>query len=170
MSTRTRSLIARTAVVAAAAAALCAAPASAGVSLPTSGWEWSDPVPQGYDLNAVTYQGPVGYAVGAGGTLAELRHDIGVRVCPLSAGDPDALLSSLAMSPLLHGYRGSEPVDVAALEDLILAVGAIAENHSSVAELDLNPVLAGPEGAVAVDARVRVQDPVPPRPWPRTWI
>ncbi|MFN8217365.1 MAG: GNAT family N-acetyltransferase [Solirubrobacterales bacterium] len=113
--------------------------------------------------------GPV-LAVGAGGTLAELRHDIGVRVCPLSAGDPDALLSSLAMSPLLHGYRGSEPVDVAALEDLILAVGAIAENHSSVAELDLNPVLAGPEGAVAVDARVRVQDPVPPRPWPRTWI
>ncbi len=113
--------------------------------------------------------GPV-LAVGAGGTAAELRHDLAVRVCPLSAEDPAALLSSLAMTPLLHGYRGSEQVDLAALEALVLAVGAIAEKHSSVAELDLNPVLAGPEGAVAVDARVRVQDPAPPRPWPRTWI
>ncbi len=113
--------------------------------------------------------GPV-LAVGAGGTAAELRHDLAVRVCPLSAEDPDALLSSLAITPMLHGYRGSEPVDVAALERLVLAVGAIAENHRSVAELDLNPVLAGPDGAIAVDARVRIHNPAPSRPWPRTWI
>lgn len=69
MSTRTRSLFARAAVLAAGAATLCAAPASAGVALPTSGWEWSDPIPQGYDLNAITFQGQTGYAVGAGGTV-----------------------------------------------------------------------------------------------------
>ncbi len=113
--------------------------------------------------------GPV-LACGAGGTAAELRHDIAVRVCPLSPEDPAAMLSSLAMAPLLRGYRGSEPVDLEALERLILAVSALAENHRAVAEMDLNPVLAGADGAVAVDARVRVHSPRPPRPWPSTWI
>ncbi len=113
--------------------------------------------------------GPV-LACGAGGTAAELRNDLAVRVCPISTEDPAAMISSLAITPLLRGYRGSEPVDLEALERLVLAVGAIAESHRAIAELDLNPVLAGPDGAIAVDARVRLQTAAPPRPWPRTWI
>jgi acetate---CoA ligase (ADP-forming) len=113
--------------------------------------------------------GPV-LACGAGGTAAELRHDLAVRVCPLTAGDPEAMLSSLGISPLLRGYRGSEPADLEALEALLLAVGAIAEGHRAIAELDLNPVLATPTGAIAVDARIRLHPPSPPRPWPATWI
>ncbi len=69
MSTTFRSLLTRGAVLAVGAAALCASPAAAGVALPTSGWQWSDPIPQGYDLNAISYQGQVGYAAGAGGTV-----------------------------------------------------------------------------------------------------
>lgn len=57
-----------TAGLVAAAFLTCAAPASAGVALSTSGWEWSDPVPQGYALQALSFQGQTGFAVGVGGT------------------------------------------------------------------------------------------------------
>ena len=112
--------------------------------------------------------GPV-LAVGAGGTAVELLGDVQLRVCPLDAADPAEMLGGLAIRPLLDGYRGAEPADVAAVEDLIARVGAIAEAHHEICELDLNPVIAGPNGAVAVDARIRLRV-VPPRgSWPSTW-
>jgi acyl-CoA synthetase (NDP forming) len=55
---------------------------------------------------------------------------------------------------LLEGYRGSPPADVAALESLLLKVSEFVDSHPEVAELDLNPVFAYPDGAVAVDARI----------------
>jgi acyl-CoA synthetase (NDP forming) len=55
---------------------------------------------------------------------------------------------------LLEGYRGSPPADVAALESLLLKVSEFVDAHPEVAELDLNPVFAYPDGAVAVDARI----------------
>lgn len=112
--------------------------------------------------------GPV-LACGAGGTAAELIGDLGVRICPLDGDDPRELLDSLRIRPLLAGYRGSPPCDIASLEDLVARVGFLAERHAEIAELDLNPVIAGPDGAVAVDARVRVRSAPPHRPWPRTW-
>ena len=112
--------------------------------------------------------GPV-LACGAGGTAAELIGDLGVRICPLDADDPRSLLESLRIHPLLAGYRGSPPSDLPALEDLIARVGTLAERHAEIVELDLNPVIAGPDGAIAVDARVLVGCAPPRRPWPRTW-
>ncbi|MGE0067964.1 MAG: acetate--CoA ligase family protein, partial [Solirubrobacterales bacterium] len=112
--------------------------------------------------------GPV-LACGAGGTAVELLGDVGLRVCPLDADDPAELLAGLAIRPLLDGYRGAPAADLPALEDLIARVGALAEAHHEIVELDLNPVLAGPDGALAVDARVRLAPAPPPRPWPRTW-
>lgn len=94
---------------------------------------------------------------GVGGTIAELIGDRCVRVAPLSRADASAMVHGLRCSPLLTGYRGSTPVDVGALEDLLVRLGAIAADLPEVAELDLNPVTATPSGAVAVDARVRVQ-------------
>jgi hypothetical protein len=79
------------------------------------------------------------------------------------------MLDGLAIRPLLDGYRGAEPADVAAVEDLIARVGAIAETHHEIVELDLNPVIATPEGAFAVDARIRVRALPPRRSWPSTW-
>jgi acyl-CoA synthetase (NDP forming) len=112
--------------------------------------------------------GPV-VACGAGGTAVELLGDVAVRVCPLGGDDPAEMIDSLAISPMLGGSRGLAPVDRGALEGLVLRVGALADNHPEVAELDLNPVLAGADGALAADARVRVASAPPRRSWPRTW-
>ena len=111
--------------------------------------------------------GPV-VACGAGGTAVELLGDVSVRVCPLGGGDAAAMVGSLAIAPMLDGFRGLEPVDLEALEELIARVGALAEAHREIVELDLNPVLARPDGAVAADSRIRVARAEPPRPWPRT--
>jgi acyl-CoA synthetase (NDP forming) len=63
---------------------------------------------------------------------------------------------SLRGAPLLTGYRGAPPVDVPALEDLLLRVARLAEDLPEVVELDLNPVLALPHGVAAVDAKLRL--------------
>ena len=56
--------------------------------------------------------------------------------------------------PMLEGYRGQEPVDVDNLEKLILAVSDFVEKHPAIVELDINPIYAYSDGAVAVDARI----------------
>ncbi|HSS43097.1 MAG TPA: GNAT family N-acetyltransferase [Solirubrobacterales bacterium] len=113
--------------------------------------------------------GPV-VACGAGGTAVELLGDVALRVCPLTEADAAAMIRSLATFPLLTGFRGAEPVDLESLEDLILRVGVLADTHHEIVELDLNPVLATPTGAIAADARIRIATPRPPESWPRTWV
>jgi acetyltransferase len=98
----------------------------------------------------------------------ELLGDVAVRVCPLGGEDAASMVGSLATAPMLEGFRGLPPVDRKALEDLISRVGALAETHREVVELDLNPVLARPDGALAADSRIRVASAEPARPWPRT--
>ena len=100
---------------------------------------------------------------GMGGTMAELIGDRAVRVAPIAETEAVEVLHSLRCSPLLTGYRGSEPVDVAELADLLVRLGLLARDVPEIAELDLNPVIATPAGIVAVDARVRVAPP-PPNP------
>ena len=109
--------------------------------------------------------GPV-VACGGGGIYAELIGDVAVRLTPVTDLDAAEMIRSLRTYPLLEGYRGATPVDVASLEDVVLRLAALVEQHPEVAEVDLNPVLAGPTGAVVVDARVRIDEPPPPRPWP----
>ncbi|MGA8747068.1 MAG: GNAT family N-acetyltransferase [Solirubrobacterales bacterium] len=113
--------------------------------------------------------GPV-LACGAGGTQAELLKDVAVRVCPLGPDDGAEMIRSLAIFPLLTGFRGGPKVDLDSLEGLLLRLSAMVDSHHEVAEMDLNPVIAGPTGALAVDARIRVKTAAPPRPWPRTWV
>jgi acetyl coenzyme A synthetase (ADP forming)-like protein len=113
--------------------------------------------------------GPV-VACGAGGTAVELLGDVSVRVCPLSVTDGEEMVRSLAILPMLTGFRGQPPADLESLAELVLRVGSLADSHREIAELDLNPVIAGPTGALAVDARIRVTPPRPGRrPWPGTW-
>jgi acetyl coenzyme A synthetase (ADP forming)-like protein len=106
--------------------------------------------------------GPV-VACGAGGTAVELVRDVSVRVTPITDLDADEMVRSLKTLPLLTGFRGSPPVDLAALEDVILRVGAMVESHAAVAEMDCNPVMVLEKGAVIVDARIRVEEPAPSR-------
>jgi acetate---CoA ligase (ADP-forming) len=95
-----------------------------------------------------------------------LLGDVQVRIAPVTGGETAGMLRGLKTFPLLDGYRGAPRADVLALEDVIVRVGALAAAHPAVAELDLNPVVVSPTGAVAVDARVRVVRPAPPPRFP----
>lgn len=99
--------------------------------------------------------GPV-VACGAGGVLIELLKDVSVRIAPLTEQDAENMLTSLKTYPLLTGYRGSKKYDVAGLKDIILRVSSMVEDLAEIAELDLNPVMVLPEGALVVDSRIRV--------------
>jgi acyl-CoA synthetase (NDP forming)/GNAT superfamily N-acetyltransferase len=94
--------------------------------------------------------------LGAGGVHTELFGDRTLRLVPVTDLDAGRMWRSLRAAPLLTGYRGSPPVDTAAVEDLVLRLGRLAEELPEVAELDLNPVLAGPGGVIAVDVKLRL--------------
>jgi acetyl coenzyme A synthetase (ADP forming)-like protein len=106
--------------------------------------------------------GPV-LACGAGGTATELIKDVAVRITPITRGEAGRMVRSLRTFPLLDGYRGAPRADVGALEDVLLRVSALVEAHPEVVEMDVNPLIVHPAGAVAVDARIRLE-PGPPRP------
>lgn len=97
--------------------------------------------------------GPV-VMFGLGGVLVEVLQDVAFRVVPLTARDAREMIREVKGFALLQGYRGAPPADLAALESLLLKVSELAQRHPEIAELDLNPVFAYPNGAVAVDARV----------------
>jgi len=107
--------------------------------------------------------GPV-VACSAGGTTVELLRDVAVRVTPITDLDASEMLRSLRTFPLLDGFRGATKVDVASLEEVILRVSALVDDHATIAEMDCNPVMVLPHGALIVDARVRVQAAPPIRP------
>jgi acetyl coenzyme A synthetase (ADP forming)-like protein len=99
-------------------------------------------------------------AFGSGGVLVELFEDVVFRVLPLTDRDVSEMIEETRVSRLLKGYRGSPPADVTALEQLLLALGALAEAAPRIAEIDLNPVIVHPngEGISLIDARVRLSD------------
>jgi acyl-CoA synthetase (NDP forming) len=109
--------------------------------------------------------GPV-LACGAGGTSAELIKDVAVAITPVSDLDAGEMIRSLKTFPLLDGYRGAPRCDLAAIEDVLLRVNAMVQAHPEIAEMDCNPLIATPQGAVIVDARVRVEPADPPPPVP----
>jgi acyl-CoA synthetase (NDP forming) len=98
--------------------------------------------------------GPV-VACGAGGGTAEVLEDVAVRLAPLAPEEAHEMIAGLRSRALLERARA----DVDALADIAVRVGALADAHPAIAELDLNPVMAGPGGAAVVDARVRVAPP-----------
>jgi acetate---CoA ligase (ADP-forming) subunit beta len=101
--------------------------------------------------------GPV-LMFGLGGVLVELLKDVSFRIVPLQQRDASEMIRDIQGFPLLQGYRGSDPIDIANLENMLLKVSAFVENTPSVKELDLNPVFAYKDGAVAVDARVVLEN------------
>lgn len=106
--------------------------------------------------------GPV-VACGAGGVQVELLRDVSVRLTPLSNEDASEMIRELKTYPLLTGFRGSVPADVAALEEGLLRVSAMVEDIPQIAELDCNPFVVHETGATILDARIRVTA-IEPRP------
>jgi acetyl coenzyme A synthetase (ADP forming)-like protein len=109
--------------------------------------------------------GPV-VACGAGGVQAELLKDVAVRITPLTDRDAVQMIASLRTFPLLDGFRGAPKADVGALQEVVLRVSAMVDNHPEIAEMDCNPVIVSSEGALVVDARVRVEEAGPAGPEP----
>ena len=103
--------------------------------------------------------------VGLGGVHTDVLGDRAFRLLPVTDVDAAGMWRSLRAARLLTGYRGGPVVNTAALEDLLLRLGQLAEDLPEVAELDLNPVLAGPDGVVAVDVKLRLE-PVSGEPDP----
>jgi len=103
--------------------------------------------------------------VGMGGPTAELLTDRAFRVPPVTRHDAAEMLRELRSYPLLTGYRGRPKANIAALEEQIVRVARFLGDVPEAAELDLNPVLVTPRGAVAVDVRLRLA-PLPPPPSP----
>jgi len=101
---------------------------------------------------------------GLGGTLVELLRDVAHHLVPVTDRDAEDMLARLRTSRLLDGYRGAPPGDRPALVDVVRRVSALVEVVPELVELDLNPVkvLAPGEGAVVIDARIRLA-PVPAR-------
>lgn len=102
--------------------------------------------------------GPV-LMFGLGGILVEVLKDVSFRIVPLAKRDAAEMIREIKGYPLLEGYRGREPVDVSNLEALLLKVSDFVERNPEVKELDLNPIFAYSDGAVAVDARVVLEKP-----------
>jgi len=107
-------------------------------------------------------------AFGPGGVLAELIGEAGFRIAPLTDVDADELVHSGKTGKLVAGYQGAAAADVAAITDLLHRLSRLGEDLPELAELDLNPVIAGPDGCVAVDARVRLCHPAQ-APRVKTW-
>jgi acyl-CoA synthetase (NDP forming) len=97
--------------------------------------------------------GPV-LMFGLGGIFVEILKDVAFRIVPLEKRDAAEMVHEIKGFPLLQGYRGSEPVDIVNLENILLKVSEFVEKTPEIKELDLNPIFAYKDGAVAVDARV----------------
>ena len=93
---------------------------------------------------------------GLGGVLVEILKDVSFRIVPVSRTDARKMIAEIKGYPLLKGYRGQEPVDIPFLEELIVKVSEFVEKNPELAELDLNPIFAYRSGAVAVDARIKM--------------
>ena len=96
-------------------------------------------------------------AFGPGGIFAELIGQAQFRIAPLTDADADELVRTGKSGKLVAGYRGKPAAAADVLADVLLRLSRLADDLPEVAELDLNPIVAGPEGCVAVDWRIRVR-------------
>jgi acyl-CoA synthetase (NDP forming)/GNAT superfamily N-acetyltransferase len=106
--------------------------------------------------------GPV-VSFGISGPLTELLGDKSYKIPPLGDRDAAAMVREIRSSPMLFGYRGSEPVDVNAVEQLILRVAKLQHDLPQVASLELSLVLAGASGLSVLTAAARVEPVADPR-------
>lgn len=102
-------------------------------------------------------------AFGLGGVLVEVLRDVTFRLAPVSAVEAESMLDSIGAAEVLRGVRGAPAVDRRALAEQIRRVSRLVSDFPEIAEVDLNPVVATPVGAVAADVRVILAEGVPRR-------
>ncbi|MFE2584597.1 acetate--CoA ligase family protein [Streptomyces sp. NPDC059378] len=101
-------------------------------------------------------------AFGLGGVLVEVLRDVTFRLAPVAADEALAMLDSIRAAEVLRGVRGAPPVDRWALAEQIRRVSQLVDEFPEIAEVDLNPVIATAQGAVAADIRVVLAESQPP--------
>src|SRR5258706_272593 len=106
-------------------------------------------------------------AFGLGGVLVEVLKDITFRLAPATKQDALSMLDGIQAHEMLKGVRGSDPANRDAIADIIVNVSRLITDFPEIAEMDLNPVFATKDGAIAADVRIVVDfAPKPPRPRP----
>jgi len=101
--------------------------------------------------------GPV-IMFGLGGIFVEVLKDVSFRIIPLGQKDALEMIEEIKGYPLLQGYRGKESVDIPALTKIILKISRVMEENPTIKELELNPIIAYKKGALAVDARIILEE------------
>ncbi len=97
--------------------------------------------------------GPV-IMFGLGGIFVEVLKDVAFRIVPIERRDAAEMIKEIKGYALLKGYRGMEPAHLPSLEDILMKVSDFVERTPEIKEIDLNPVIAYKDSAVAVDARI----------------
>ena len=106
--------------------------------------------------------GPV-VTFGVAGSLTELVGDVAYRIPPLSAYDAAAMIRSVKAAPVLFGYRGSEPVDADAVEDIVRRIALLKSDLPQISSISLDLVQAHGGGADALRGRARIEQITDPR-------
>jgi acetyl-CoA synthetase len=98
--------------------------------------------------------------VGLGGVLVEILHDTALALAPVGKKEARRMLERLKGCKLLQGYRGAPAADMGAVCDAIARISEFAADYADrVEEIDVNPLLARADGAVALDALIVLRDP-----------
>jgi len=97
--------------------------------------------------------GPV-LMFGLGGVFVEVLKDVSFRIVPIVKRDAKQMIEEIKGYPVLQGYRGQEPANITALEDMLLKLSSFIEQTPEIKELDLNPIIAYADRSLAVDARI----------------
>jgi acetyltransferase len=113
--------------------------------------------------------GPV-LLFGSGGQLVEVYKDSALALPPLNTTLAQRLMEQTQIFKALKGVRGRKPVDLAALEGLLVRFSQLVIEQSSIAEIDINPLIASPERLLALDARVVLHDPAKQKNAPKPAI
>lgn len=88
----------------------------------------------------------------------EVLKDVSFRIVPVSQRDAQEMIQEIKGYPLLQGCRGKEPANIPVLVEMILKISKFVEENPKIKELELNPFFAYADGAVAVDARIILED------------
>jgi acetyltransferase len=93
---------------------------------------------------------------GLGGIFVEVLEDTTVKVAPVSEPEAEAMIDEIESAPLLRGARGREPVDEAGVVETIQRLSQLVTDFPAILELDINPLVATPDGVSAVDVRLTI--------------
>jgi acyl-CoA synthetase (NDP forming) len=91
---------------------------------------------------------------GLGGVFVEVLKDVSLRIAPVDEREAAAMIAEIKGYPLLTGFRGEEKADLEAIAKTISAVSRLIQDERDIRELDINPLIVYPRGALAVDARI----------------